>query len=300
MKYLQQSLLIFFFSMILTSCEKTFSTIVDIDIPHTPIIALECTNITDSTFASITSTIPVTGATLTSILLNAKAYMYEDQILKDSFYLNNNIGYVSRFNNYISGKEYMLTVSAPNFKTVQARDICPSLVTATKTNFIKKAKTMVISEFSSSPQEFDEIKITFTDDAAVSDYYEVNVFIDSLGFRELPIVSTDIDIDEGDEEEFFSNTSNIVRSPFTMRDINFNGKEKTLVFYCPSALTDQSLVFLKVRFSHLSEAYYKYNKTRRLYDRTQGNPFAEPVQIFSNVENGVGVFALKKDMMFAF
>ena len=42
---------------------------------------------------------------------------------------------------------------------------------------------------------------------------------------------------------------------------------------------------------YISEAYYQYLKTARLHDDTLANPFAEPLNVYGNVENGYGIFA---------
>ena len=42
---------------------------------------------------------------------------------------------------------------------------------------------------------------------------------------------------------------------------------------------------------HISEAYYEYLKTARLHDESRENPFAEPLNVYGNVENGYGIFA---------
>jgi len=42
--------------------------------------------------------------------------------------------------------------------------------------------------------------------------------------------------------------------------------------------------------SSVSEDYYKYNVTLAKYEQTQGDPFAQPVQVYSNIENGFGIF----------
>lgn len=42
---------------------------------------------------------------------------------------------------------------------------------------------------------------------------------------------------------------------------------------------------------HISEDYYKYLLSYESYDYADGNPFAEPVQVFSNIENGLGIIA---------
>lgn len=41
--------------------------------------------------------------------------------------------------------------------------------------------------------------------------------------------------------------------------------------------------------SALSEDLYQFLHTRRLQDRTEENPFAEPVEVHSNVNGGYGI-----------
>ncbi len=40
-----------------------------------------------------------------------------------------------------------------------------------------------------------------------------------------------------------------------------------------------------------TEAYYNYTYTRDLQALVESNPFAQPVQVFDNIDNGLGVFA---------
>ena len=40
-----------------------------------------------------------------------------------------------------------------------------------------------------------------------------------------------------------------------------------------------------------TEEYYNYNYTRDLQASVENNPFAQPVQVYDNVENGLGIFA---------
>ena len=40
-----------------------------------------------------------------------------------------------------------------------------------------------------------------------------------------------------------------------------------------------------------TEEYYDYNYTRDLQISVENNPFAQPVQVFDNIEGGLGVFA---------
>ncbi|MFQ5636990.1 MAG: DUF4249 family protein [bacterium] len=40
-----------------------------------------------------------------------------------------------------------------------------------------------------------------------------------------------------------------------------------------------------------SESYYNFHKSVDQQNATEDNPFAEPVPIYTNIENGLGVFA---------
>jgi len=48
---------------------------------------------------------------------------------------------------------------------------------------------------------------------------------------------------------------------------------------------------IRVQLSHISKEFYDYQKSLTEHNRTDDNPFAEPVQVYSNVKNGFGCVA---------
>lgn len=70
----------------------------------------------------------------------------------------------------------------------------------------------------------------------------------------------------------------------------FAGKSYTLSFATDNDQPRRA-VRLTILLRTLSEAQYQYLRTRWLAEDTSGDPFAEPVPVFSNVENGYGIFA---------
>ena len=52
------------------------------------------------------------------------------------------------------------------------------------------------------------------------------------------------------------------------------------------AIVERSI--LKLNYS--KEDYFKYKLSLEKYQETAGDPFAQPVQVYSNVENGFGIF----------
>jgi hypothetical protein len=55
--------------------------------------------------------------------------------------------------------------------------------------------------------------------------------------------------------------------------------------------SDGEIIELHVRLVSMSEEYFKYLTTMDLSFEVEGDPFSQPVQIYSNVSNGFGIFA---------
>jgi hypothetical protein len=74
------------------------------------------------------------------------------------------------------------------------------------------------------------------------------------------------------------------------RDVRFDGKSQEIVILVDRyhAFEDSEVDF-RVRLATLNEPFYRYRQSVELQRQTEDNPFAEPVQIYSNVKNGVGV-----------
>jgi hypothetical protein len=46
-----------------------------------------------------------------------------------------------------------------------------------------------------------------------------------------------------------------------------------------------------VEFSTLSRDYYLFRQSLKKFNESQNNPFSEPIKVYSNIENGYGIFA---------
>ena len=84
-------------------------------------------------------------------------------------------------------------------------------------------------------------------------------------------------------------------------DTYFNGKEYSVRFrttpgyygntYSFGSYGTQIYVRNEIHIQKLSKDFYNYLKYLKLYRFYHDNPFAEPVPIYSNVKNGIGIFA---------
>lgn len=186
------------------------------------------------------------------------------------------------------GRHYRLEVSKDGFQSVQATDQLP--VGAPRFEVLRVTE----SEFGDS--EF-EIRIF---DEPGDDYYEVLAFISTLGryvsydgegniledstWRDDPyavsIYSENIAIEEYNNAIF--------------NDRLFEGRTYDLemegYFSFSGDFYEYDLEpILTIEVRRLSEAYFNYVNSSALQDWVSGDPFAQPVQAYTNVENGRGV-----------
>jgi hypothetical protein len=73
----------------------------------------------------------------------------------------------------------------------------------------------------------------------------------------------------------------------------FNGKKFDMSFDIPSE--DWSMkadtVEVWIDLQQVDKSYYLYAVSEQKYQQTRNNPFTEPVQVYSNVKNGFGLFS---------
>jgi hypothetical protein len=75
------------------------------------------------------------------------------------------------------------------------------------------------------------------------------------------------------------------------KDVLFDGKEVNLSLesgYWAIGSAPGKLIFL---LRTISEDYYRYKTTAQLQNETSGDPFAQPVGVYNNIENGFGIFS---------
>ena len=185
-----------------------------------------------------------------------------------------------------SGKTYKIEVTAPNFDAVSAVTTVPSSL------------GVVTLDTLSTGIDKMRISVTLTDNPNEKNYYSMTVLaIETYTFEISPgVFNTDTEInggvcskdvnvqgtsadEEGDkcaEELFFS-------------DALFNGGTHTFKLDKWFNAKNADTMIVKVR--SVSEDLFKYKTSLQKYNETSGNPFGEPVQVFTNITNGFGIFS---------
>ncbi|MEX1122632.1 MAG: DUF4249 domain-containing protein [Balneolales bacterium] len=192
-----------------------------------------------------------------------------------------------------SGRRYSLRVEAPGYKTLEATDIVP-----------EPAQIQIIQVTSDAREvngnNHTEIQLQITSDPETRTYFLLNMNREVEGpdgtepYLTPTIYSTSEPVIAQYQEEFDPFESSGIRQyhgPVFFTNELFSGPEKTITLYVPDYYTDPSFEqALELQISHLSESYFQYEITRESQSRTGDNPFAEPVSVYSNLSNGMGIF----------
>lgn len=185
------------------------------------------------------------------------------------------------------GKSYRIKVSKKPFTTVTATGSVPEdTARITKVDVEQRKRGVSIS--------------IWLDDSAGEDYYELYGISKSVVYTpEDTIRSEDLMSFHSDDQTFEHFDGNSQRYLF-FDDVLFDGHETR--FNLDSAFggvgcvddvnTDcQEKQKTTLYLRKVSKTYYQYKETKELQDQLGGNPFAEPVPVYENIENGLGIFA---------
>ncbi len=137
--------------------------------------------------------------------------------------------------------------------------------------------------------------ITETQNLAVEFEDGQPVLVESLGeYRdEIDYTSSHVIFDNGTNDSFGGDGD----GGEVFNDDLFDQDELEIQISFPMGLIEYTLDGItsdaggfKIEIRSLSEEYYNYLYSTNLQESITEDPFAEPVQIFSNVENGLGIF----------
>ena len=288
-------LLIVFFS----SCDEDFfQSTVELEIPeHVSTLAVTgtLTQGTDRARILVTNSRSINDVSPPEVLNGAEVRLFKDENLMPAFTDNN--GYHEILfdpSELTSGSSFRLEVEHPNFETVTATQLMPNLVALDTFEFTKEGTVDEIGE------PVDEIVIEFADDPTQENYYLIEVFkegtqvewnsSDTVRFKErIELTSRDPNVVYG-----FKGYSGFSGGVPMLSDAAFNGKNYKISFSSydynfNQRVKDKMTAYL---YSITNERFLYLQSLKSFYDG-DGNPFAEPVTVTGNIENGLGSFGLQ-------
>jgi hypothetical protein len=164
--------------------------------------------------------------------------------------------------NLQSGLEYTLTVNSPEFGVLKSTQTMPQPVGG----FTIKIDSTV--------KEYEiDFRVAIDLDEPLNPYYRMEVFSENLSMLEAEAIYVD--------REYFklSGSEKQLSTSFTEYSKSFGG-DKTYIYLVISSITEDH-----------------YNYGRLLKDYNPQNPFGEPTLLPSNLEGGLGIFALSSGVV---
>ena len=191
-----------------------------------------------------------------------------------------------------AGKTYTLNVSAPGYESVSAESMLP---------IASNAPQIVIDQSSNNTEDpYINIGITVDDPPSERNFYAIEVEVIEeyevdgelqrsryqYFFETNDVVLLGLSALDGQEETFDSRY---------FQDDVFDGKTETIDIRVLDPQFDfydfEGKHTIVLHFYVTNESYFRFFKTAQEQRENEGNPFSEPVRIFSNMSNGFGIFA---------
>ena len=317
------------FSLALTffACNSdSFEQVVTFDVPKEKarlVVSCEYLNNSDTLQVFISSSWNASDTALpTSKMDNCKVELYEGtQKIIDVPYKLTQIGYGSNFsgqssnnvqqgyyvakmNGALSEKEvYTLKVSAAGFETVEAKSIVPQLINIKKVTFKKNGfKSLGGGGFGGGSTK-DLFAVEF-DDPTGENYYNIECieYQRDTVTKKLYQARKTFSTNQKFNTDIFNDDSDYNRS-LLFTDNLFNGK--TFIFKMgvetgyreyfnnpdPVSNNNYKIEGYDIRLYSMSKERFIFNNSLEDFYNNEGNPFGEPVPLYTNFDKGFGLFS---------
>ncbi|WP_375445981.1 DUF4249 domain-containing protein [uncultured Fibrella sp.] len=185
----------------------------------------------------------------------------------------------------VAGRTYTLTVSAANFPITTAYCTVPEQVKPTELRIDSLVRLQ-----SDVPKTIYAGRLIWQDPVDQTNFYKVSgQAIETFTYSERQEPNGPVR-----DVTLTSNNDLLFDAPTLITDLSWNGKQLSaargeVTFYQQSSLRHRGLQ-LNMTLSNVDENYYRYHHAVARQNEAENNPFAEPVLIPSNIQNGLGCF----------
>jgi hypothetical protein len=276
-------LYVLFLFALVSSCQKTIEF--DGEVKDPKLVVNSIFNTEDTFRVHISNSLSLVDGASLRFIKNATVKLYDENDALVSTPLHTQNGYyMDETFQFEENKQYRVEVERDGFNTITATDKIPATIQVSNVDTQKVV----------SSEGFEQAQVTVEfDDPEGENFYMVEVRMeyyykwDSFeysGWETAYLNTLDPNI-EGN-----TGTGAYYNDKLILKDNNFDGNNYKLRFNVDQYLFENEYRNIEVRFYSLSESVFNYFTSVERYQNVQGNPFATPVQVFSNVENGFGIF----------
>jgi len=282
-----KSIILFFLAIILFSCEKIIPFTGDVTQPKIVVNSLfQSDNFWE---VHVSSSLSVIDTGSLSNIENASVLILDNQNNLVEVLSHDSLGFYKGTTIPQAGQQYKIEVSAPGYVSINAEDQLPESINISNVD---------TSSSSIGDNERMDISITFTDPINFSNYYRLEIEIgliyeDDFGTMEYFEFPASMIL----EDPVFENYGGGPVTQGLFVDNSFNGEEKTIEIQIDNIIKEfdkadeLEIDHIRLYLYNITEPTYLFSKSYQVYGNANGNPFAQPVQVFSNVTNGFGIFA---------
>jgi len=192
-----------------------------------------------------------------------------------------------------SGSTYEIRAEHPDYPKVSALQVMPGDFTVDSTRVKRNA---ISGQFG---DKYDFVDVFLQDQPGVRNYYEVAI-------STLSIV-TNYDPSTGLFDTIFINEYPVYPEDFSDPNVVFGFKSSGLIsdqFFDGQAYKFQARIYassgqvLTIRVRNITEEYYKWSRSYNAKYISEDNPLVEPVSVFNNLVDGLGIFSLVREKVF--
>lgn len=199
----------------------------------------------------------------------------------------------------VSGQTYTLRVSTPDGRSVTATATVPPPVAISA---VRLDSTQATSNGNITKTFF--VAFRWKDPAGTANFYRIaGTFVhaplypassknDTLTVTAINFRSTQnrrsLYTDEGADGNVFNTPNGTINAAVTVKQSDLEAAAKLSAYTLPALFR-----FIEFRGELLNtdEMYYQYHQSIEQFRAANGNPFAEPVLVPTNIQNGLGCFA---------
>jgi len=289
---MKKFLFIALFAASISSCDNLTEGVVrDIDLPpHTPtMVGTLLADNTDSTlYGIISQTRGLLDSNVAALLSGATVNLYKDNVLQYSWNTQDTMDYYALNLNDTLGSAsgtYKFEVLHPEFDDLTATDQFPPAAIISEAVLNKGAAQIFTFEA-------DEIILNLQDIPGVDQHYIFSCEVRLTDFNFIGDTSwTKVDLYSDDQRTIQLAGSSAILVSENGIDADLQLSLASTAFLGAPLEEDYEY---RISIKTLSNEGFNYYRSLSSYQTAQGNPFSEPVVIYSNVSGGYGVFALSR------
>ncbi|MCB0652990.1 MAG: DUF4249 domain-containing protein [Saprospiraceae bacterium] len=272
----------------LTACdEDTFSQVVEVEIPeHRSAVVLNGFWFSQDSLLDmlVSNSLSILDNSDFTVPQDADVKLYKNGNLLGNLTLNQEIfKYQMPLNESLGaeGATYKIEAVFGDLEPVSVEQTMPGLVE------IKEAKYQPEGTFDPTGEKVDEFSITFNDPPGEENYYLFRASTieqyedwngDTITYRNYIYLDSNDPIAEYSEKGLIFSDKAFNGNEYTIKGWNYSWWEQVEKF--------------EMELVSISKDGYLYLRSLENYNNAEGNPFAQPATVYSNIQNGYGIFAL--------